>query len=82
MSQRYVLAKRYTEKYKDVLLPCKHCGSKDIIIASDRGIFDSKLYWSVCCSTHACDCTGFHTSVREAVKSWNEKQKERGGKQK
>ncbi len=76
MAQRFILAQKYTEKYKDVLLPCEHCGNQNIVIASDRGIFDNKLYWSVCCSTTSCDCTGFHTSVVDAVKSWNEKQRE------
>lgn len=32
MSKRYKDAKRYAEKYKDILKPCKHCGSKDINI--------------------------------------------------
>ena len=79
MANRYEKAKEYTEKYKDVLLPCRTCGNKKIVITSDRAIFgDNKNYWSFCCSTHACDCTGFFTSVKKAIQKWNEKQTTKG----
>lgn len=74
MAQRFAQAKKYTQKYKDILHPCKYCGNTDIVIASDRHLFgDHKAYWSVCCSTHACDCTGDYTSVKDAVEAWNKK---------
>lgn len=75
MAKRFEKAMYYTEKYKSVLLPCKHCGNKEIVIASDRQAFgDNRNYWFVACSTHACDCTGDYTSVKAAIKRWNEKQ--------
>lgn len=75
MAKRFEKAREYTEKYKNVLLPCKHCKSKEIIINSDRlPLYDNKNYWSVNCSTIGCDCTGFYTSVKEAVNRWNEMQ--------
>ncbi len=75
MARRHEMAKRYTEKYRDVLLPCKHCGNQEIVIVSERHLFgDNKVYWSVCCTSHACDCTGDYTRVRDAVNRWNEMQ--------
>lgn len=75
MAKRFELAKAYTEKYRSKLLPCKHCGNTDIRIVSDRTVFQpSKNGWSVCCMTTSCDCTGVYTSVKEAVKRWNQKQ--------
>ncbi len=72
MSKRFELAKQYTEKYKDALRPCKHCGNADIRVVSDRSCFDSRHnYWSVVCSTPKCDCTGIFRSVQEAVERWN-----------
>ena len=74
MAKRHELAKKYTEKYKDVLAPCKYCGNTDIHITSERMVMnDPKNYWCVTCSTRACDCTGFYTSVKEAINRWNEK---------
>lgn len=73
MSKRYEQAKQYTEKYKEVLAPCKYCGSIDIIITSERNL--GKNCWTVNCTTHACDCTAFCTSVKDAVKKWNAKHK-------
>ena len=76
MAKRYEKAREYTEKYKSALLPCRICGNENIVIVSDREIFYSKgNLWSVCCSTRACDCTKSFTSVREAVKRWNELQR-------
>ena len=72
MAKRFELAKEYTEKFKGILLPCKYCGNTDIRIASDR--LTTKNGWSVCCSTHACDCTGVYTSVKDAIRRWNEQQ--------
>lgn len=80
MAKRFEKAKEYTEKYKNILLPCRICGNKNIIIVSDRMIFPSKDAWSVCCSTHNCDCVGNYTSVKEAIKKWNENQMQRGNK--
>lgn len=75
MAKRFDKAREYTEKYKSMLLPCKYCGSEDIIITSERMVMnDSHNYWCVGCTTHACDCTGFYTSVKEAIKNWNKKQ--------
>lgn len=82
MAQRFEQAKKYTQKYKDILHPCKYCGNTNIVIASDRHLFgDNKVYWSVCCSTHACDCTGDYTSVKDAVEAWNKKHNKEGEKQ-
>lgn len=73
MAKRFDKAKEYTEKYKDMLAPCKYCGSSDVIITSERVVGETR--WTVNCTTHACDCTAFCTSVKEAVKKWNEKHK-------
>lgn len=74
MAKRFEKAREYTEKYKSMLLPCRICGNKNIVIVSDRTIFPPKDVWRVCCSTHACDCTRDYTSVKEAVNHWNEMQ--------
>lgn len=74
MAKRFVKAKEYTKKYKNVLLPCKWCGNKKIIIASQRTVFPAKDGWSVCCSTHNCDITATYPSVKKAVEAWNAKQ--------
>ena len=80
MAQRHEQAKRYTEKYKSILLPCKYCGNTDINIVSERHFFgDNRVYWSVCCSTHACDCTGDYPRVKDAVAAWNNKHKQQKG---
>lgn len=77
MAKRFEKAIYYTEKYKSILKPCKYCGSKDIHITSERMVMnDPQNYWCVSCSTHACDCTGFYTSVRKAIERWNEQQNE------
>lgn len=74
MAKRFEKAREYTEKYKSVLLPCKYCGCKDIQITSEKMVMnDPKNYWCVTCSTYGCDCTGFYTSVRMAIKKWNER---------
>ena len=74
MSKRFEKAKEYTEKYKDLLLPCKYCKSNDIHITSERMVMnDNHNYWCVTCSTMGCDCTKFYTSVNKAIKAWNEK---------
>lgn len=70
MAKRFELAKKYTEKYKSVLNPCKHCGNTDVRIESDRSVFPPKNQWSVCCATHACDCTGSYDKVKDAVAAW------------
>lgn len=76
MARRFEKAKEYTERFKSVLLPCKHCGNTDIRVASDRMMFPKpKDGWSVCCATHACDSTGVYAKVMEAVNRWNEMQK-------
>ena len=76
MSKRFEQAKQYTQKYKDILLPCKYCGSQDVHITSERSIFGAKNEWAVSCTTRSCDCTGQYTSVRKAVQAWNNKHKE------
>ena len=86
MSQRFEQAKKYTEKYKGILQPCKYCGNTDIRIVSERHFFgDNRVYWSVCCSTHACDCTGDYANVKDAVDAWNKKhqkgERENNGKE-
>lgn len=73
MAQRFDKAQEYTQKYKHMLLPCRYCGSTDIHIVSDRTIFSPKNVWSVCCSTHACDCTSSYTSVQHAIHQWNQR---------
>jgi hypothetical protein len=71
---RFEKAKKYTEKYKEKLLPCKECGGTDIRIVSDRMMFlKPRDGWSVCCGEPKCDCTGVYSSVKEAVKRWNER---------
>ena len=76
MAKRFELAKEYTRKFGHRLLPCRFCGNADIRIESDRIMFPvSKDGWFVCCSTHACDCTGTSTSVHAAINRWNEMQK-------
>lgn len=73
MAKRFEKAKEYTEKYKSVLLPCRYCHNTDIRIESERTIFNPRDAWSVTCSTPKCDCTRAYTSVREAVRVWNER---------
>lgn len=81
MSKRYEKAKEYTNKYKDILAPCKYCGNTDIRIESDRAFWGpnkGKNLWSVVCSTPNCDCTQPFSSVRTAVKHWNDRQTAEG----
>ncbi len=74
MAKRFNKAREYTKKYKNKLLPCKYCGSNDIHITTERMVFnDPKNYWCVTCSTPFCDCTKFYTSVKQAIKSWNDR---------
>lgn len=72
MAKRFERAKEHTKKYGPQLLPCRYCGNTDIRIVSDRFIFPPKDGWSVVCTTERCDCSDTYTSVREAVKRWNE----------
>lgn len=73
MSRRFEKAREYTEKYKDILLPCHICGNKEIWIVSDKEIFPPKRnVWSVVCTKAACECTGTYTGVKEAIRHWNE----------
>lgn len=74
MAKRFERAKAYTKKYKSILLPCRCCGDTDIRITSERTIFPAKDAWAVGCGTPCCDCTGAYTSVKKAVKRWNEMQ--------
>lgn len=81
MAKRFELAKKYTEKYKSVLLPCRYCGNTNIEIVSDRTFFPTpKNVWGVVCTTSHCDSVGFYSSVKEAVKAWNELQSKKGDK--
>ena len=80
MAMRFEKAKEYTQKYKNILQPCRHCGNTDIRIVSDRSIFVRKCNtWSVVCTTPGCDCTAEYTSVRAAVHAWNSKGEESNG---
>lgn len=72
MANRFERAKRYTEKYKSILKPCKYCGSTDIHITSDRTIFNPKDVWSVGCANCG-DCVYGKPTVKEAVERWNER---------
>lgn len=77
MAKRFELAKKYTEKYKHLLLPCRYCGNTDIRIVSDRTVFTKPTNgWSVCCATSACDCTGVYTHVKDAIETWNRRANE------
>lgn len=72
MAKRFDLAKKYTQKYKHLLPPCKYCGNTDIRIVSDRTILvKPRNVWSVCCSTPSCDCTAEFVRVQDAVDAWN-----------
>lgn len=77
MANRFDLAKKYTQQYKGILLPCQECKGTDIRIVSDRSIFKARNEWGVCCSHPCCDCTGTYSSVKEAVAAWNAMQKRR-----
>lgn len=74
MSRRYEKAAAYTEKYKHMLLPCRYCGNTDVRIVSDREMLNPRDMFFVSCQTPKCDCTGSFTSVRAAIKHWNERQ--------
>ena len=76
MARRFEQAKKYTEKYKSSLKPCRICGNKDVRICSERGIFPPCNLWSVSCSTYACDCTGAYPFVKQAIMRWNEMQEQ------
>lgn len=39
MAKRFEKAKYYTEKYKDVLLPCKHCGNRKLLLRPREGFW-------------------------------------------
>ncbi len=70
MAKRFEDAKRFTEKFKDKILPCRSCGSKNVRVVSERSIFDSKNVWYIgCCDCP--DCGPESTSVRKAIKFWN-----------
>lgn len=68
---RFDLAKKYTQKYKAQLLPCKYCKSTDVRIVSERTVFNPKNVWSVCCTTPRCDCVTNYDRVVDAVAAWN-----------
>lgn len=71
MAKRFERAKAYTEKYSDVLLPCRFCHNTDIRIESERTIYNPRDVWCVTCSTPKCDCTKAYTKVKDAVAAWN-----------
>lgn len=74
MSQRFEKAKYLTEKYKNQLLPCPECKNTNIRICTDRTVFPKPMnVWFVACQTPFCDCTGSYTSVKVAIKKWNDK---------
>ena len=70
MAIRFVLAEKYTNKYKNRLHKCKYCGNTDVRVSSSRSIFPPKNQWFVACMTHACDCTGDFGKVIDAVIDW------------
>lgn len=70
MANRFEMAKKYTEKYKSVLVACKFCHGTDIQITSDRTIFNPRNVWSVDCSCG--NCVYGRIRVKDAVSVWNE----------
>lgn len=70
MANRFEMAKKYTKKYKGVLVACKFCKGTDIQITSDRTIFNPRNVWSVDCSCG--NCVYGHIRVIDAVRRWNE----------
>ena len=77
MAKRFEMAKKYTEKYKSVLVACKFCNGSDICITSDRAIFNPRNVWSVDCSCG--NCVYGLDKVEDAVKRWNEQNAAEGG---
>ena len=80
MAKRFQKAAEYTAKYKNELLLCGECGGTDIRIVSDRMMNAARDGWSVCCAHPCCDCTGVYTSVKTAIRRWNEMQAAKKGK--
>lgn len=72
MAKRFEKAKEYTAKYKSVLAPCKYCGNTEIIITSERSIFENKNLWAVTCITRSCDFA-IDSNVKRAIQKWNER---------
>ena len=70
MAKRFEDARRYTEKYKDIILPCRYCKSEDVEIVSDRAIFENKNLFLVRCR-NCPDCGPENTSVKKAIELWN-----------
>lgn len=73
MAIRFILADKYTKKYKDRLHKCNYCGNTDVRVGSSRSIFPPKNQWFVACMTYACDCTGDFDRVIDAVMDWEER---------
>lgn len=73
MSIGHENAKRWTEKYKSKLTPCKHCGTIPHIEYDRIGICGqgTKAAYYVVCGNCG-DCIDSFTSVRKAIERWNE----------
>ena len=74
MSKRFEKMREETEKHRNELAKCSYCGNEARIVI-DRLPFHNRYFWSVVCSTHACDCTGFYKTVKEAINTWNKRHK-------
>lgn len=70
MANRFEMAKKYTEKYKSMLVACKFCKRSDIRITSDRTIINPRNVWSVDCSCG--NCVYGSIRVKDAVRRWND----------
>jgi len=73
LARRFELAKYYTKKYSNILLPCRFCKNNDVHVVSERSVFPPKDVWAVVCGTCG-DCTGDDTSVKKVVEHWNSKE--------
>lgn len=74
MAKRFEKAKEYNKKYGHLLSECPSCRSKKVEIQSERTIFQPRDAWSISC-TNCGDCVYGRTSVREAIKTWNDRAK-------
>lgn len=74
MAKRFDRAREYTQKYKHLLYPCKHCNGHNIGIESDRIFFPPQNVWNVVCADCG-NCVCGITKVRDIVKRWNDSNK-------
>ena len=66
MAKRFERARRYTEKYREKLKACYHCGWTGMTIEAD--LLLGKPVWSVTCQ---CGNYAWDSSVKRAVEKWN-----------